>query len=455
MHTLSKSFKSKTLSHLPKPKGTFLLGNLSDFSKNTLQFLTHCSREYSDIIPLQLAFTPVCLLTNPSYIEQVLNNRELFIKGRFMRLIKIFMGNGLAFSEGDMWLRQRQMTQPVFHHLRVAAYGEMMVDYTQQMLNTWQDGETRDIYFDIMRLASNILMKTIFNLDIADEIAHDIPHALDITMDWVEIQRRQNYLIPYWVPTPQNLRHKNAIKQMDKTIYSIINQRQLNNSQDLGDVLSLFIQARNQDNGYQMTDKELRDQIVTLMFAGHQNITNILSWTWVLLSQHPQVETKLLAELSEVLDGRVPTIADLPRLHYTNMIVKEVLRLYPSGYMMFRQSTQDCEIGGYHIPAGYNIFLSQWVMHRHPDYFEAPDDFQPERWANNLESKLPKGVYFPFGLGPRACISGSFALTQAALLVATIAQKFQLTLAPGYEAVPQVTASLRPKNGVKVVLKKR
>jgi len=239
---------------------------------------------------------------------------------------------------------------------------------------------------------------------------------------------------------------------MDEAIYSLIRDRR-NQTEQTNDLLSMLMEARDEDTGQQMDDKLLRDEVATLMLAGHETTANALSWTWMLLAQHPEVRQKLEAELQQVLQGRLPTIEEIRSLHYTNQVVKESMRLYPPVSIFGRQAARDCTIGDYEVPEGTLIMISQWVMHRHPKYFENPEAFQPERWTEAFEKQLPRGVYIPFGDGPRICIGKGFAQMEAVLLLATIAQRFELDLEPGFPIVPQPSITLRPEYGIKVRLK--
>jgi cytochrome P450 len=329
-----------------------------------------------------------------------------------------------------------------------------MVNYSERMLQTWQDGETRDVHEDMMRLTLNIVMKAIFNSDVNEGEAQSVAHALDVAMHWFESKRKQNFLIWEWFPRPENIRYKNAIQQMDQTIYDLIDQRR-QSGEDPGDLLSMLMNATDEVDGSQMNNKQLRDEVATLMLAGHETTANALSWTWMLLAQHPEVEAKLLEELQAVLDGRSPTMADLPRLRYTDQVIKESMRLYPPVALLGREAAGEAEIGGYTVPPGCVIMISQWVMHRSDRYFKDPEAFKPERWENDLERQLPRGVYIPFGDGPRICIGKGFALMEAVLLLATIAQKFKLSLMPNFPIVPQPSITLRPEFGIKVTLSKR
>lgn len=445
---------SQDVLELPGPEGNSLIGNLAQLGEDPLGFLTNCASKYGDIIPLRLGLKSACLLTNPDYIEQVLKDRDSFIKSRGLRSLRSLLGEGLLTSEGDSWFRQRRLAQPVFQQKRISGYGKAMVEYAEAMANSWQDGQTRDIHEDMMRLTLNIVMKTIFNQEVGEGEARDISHAVDVAMDWFESKRKQGFLILEWFPRPENIRYKNAIKQLDKSVYSIINQRR-SSGESPGDLLSMLMEARDQDDNSQMNDKQLRDELITLIIAGHETTSNTLSWTWMLLAQYPEVQAKLLEEIDTVLGGRTPTVADLPRLRYADLVIKESMRLYPAVPTIGREATKDCEIGGYTIPEGYAIIISQWVMHRHPKYFENPEVFQPERWENDLEKRLTKGVYIPFGDGPRICIGKGFAIMEAVLLLVTIAQKYQLSLVPDFSIVPQPSITLRPEHGLKMVLHKR
>ncbi|MBE9005624.1 cytochrome P450 [Fortiea sp. LEGE XX443] len=442
---------TKDIFELPAPPVSSIVGHLFDLGQDPLSFLSAC-RDYGDIVPLRLGLTPTCLLTNPEYIEEVLKNREHFIKSRGFRVLKSLLGEGLLTAEGDSWFRQRRLAQSVFHQKRISGYGETMVDYTYRMLQSWQDGEVHDIHADMMRLTLEIVMKCIFNTDVNAGEAKVVANALDMTMHWFESKRRQNFLVWEWFPRPENIRYRHAIAEMDAAIYQLISDRRDRN-ENRNDLLSMLMDAQDEETHEQMNDQQLRDEVATLMLAGHETTANALSWTWMLLSQHPQIRAKLEAELQQVLQGNLPTIDDLRRLPYTQQVIKESMRLYPPVSLMGREAAQDTKIGEYEVSQGTTIMISQWVMHRHPQYFERPEAFQPERWTEEFEKQLPRGVYIPFGDGPRICIGKSFAQMEAALLLATIAQYFQADLMFGFSIVPQPSITLRPEYGVKVKLK--
>ncbi|MGB3298490.1 MAG: cytochrome P450 [Phormidesmis sp.] len=448
---------------LDGPSGNTVLGNLGELGENPLAFLTKCDRDYGDIVPLRLGPTPACLITHPDLIKEVLKNRTAFIKSRGFRALNRLLGNGLLTNEGDSWFRQRRLMQPVFHRKRIEGYGSIMVDYTEKMLNDWQsEGQPeapRDIHADMMRLTLNIVMKALFNQDVSTGEAETVAHALDVAMEWFDSKRRQNFFIVEWFPRPENIRYRNAIKAMDNSIYDIIQQRR-ESGEDPGDLLSMLMAARDEDDGSGMSDQQLRDEIATLMLAGHETTANTLSWTWMLLAQHPEVEANLHKELQQVLEGRSPTTEDLQKLPYANAIIKESMRMYPPVSVLGREATTDVVVGDYLIPKNCVVIISQWVMHHSPNYFDNAQRFSPERWLEKpgeqpLEKRLPQGVYFPFGDGPRICIGKGFALMEAVLILATIAQRYQFVLEPGHTITPQSSITLRPEHGIQATLKAR
>lgn len=439
----------------PGPKGRPVVGNLLDYSRDPLGFLSRCAREYGDVVRLNFPGPPAYLLSNPEHIEQVLvgNNRN-FIKDRVTWGELSILGDGLLTSDGDFWRRQRRLAQPAFHRERIANYAETMVAYTERMLEGWRNGERRDTHHDMMRLTLEIVAKTLVDADIADE-AEDVGEALGAVMAHFSDQGSGVFLrmLPDSIPTPSNLRYRRAQRQLEEFIYGIIDERR-KSGRDTGDLLSMLLHARDEDGG-RMSDEQLRDEVMTVIMAGHETTDIALSWTWRLLALHPEVEKKLHAELAEQLDGNAPTMGDLPHLPYTDAVLKESMRLYPPAWAIGREAIEDCEIGGYHVSAETQLFISQYVVHRLPHTFEDPENFDPDRWTNGLEKRIPKYAYFPFGGGPRLCIGQSFAKMEAALLLATIAQRFRLKLSGEQRTTPQPSITLRPKNGVQVVLEER
>ncbi|MBD2665663.1 cytochrome P450 [Richelia sinica FACHB-800] len=453
MVTLSKNAIAPE--YPPGPKGHWLWGILPDYVRDRLGFISYCAKEYGDVVLWKSPAFLTYLLNNPEYIEEVLvKKHNNFGRHKTFHILQRLWGTGLLTSTGEFWQRQRRLMQPAFHRERIFAYGEVMVDYTKRLLSGWQAGEIRDIHAEMMHLTLEIVAKALFGVDMASEV-EKVGTAMQVSIEYFE-SRSTNlilFFLPEWLPLPGNLRYHKVIDEFDQLIYRIIQQRR-ESSVDTGDLLSMLLQVQDED-GTRMSDKQVRDEIMTLLIAGHETTALALSWGWYLLSQHPEVEQKLLAELQTVLGGRTPTVADLPQLVYTDRVINEILRLYPPAWAISREAIQPCEIAGYHLRPGDGIVVSPWVMHRDPRYFPEPEVFNPDRWEGDLAKRLPTFAYFPFGGGPRICIGQSFAKMEAALLLATIVQQFKLTLVPNQEIVPWPAFTLRPKYGIKMLVNQR
>jgi cytochrome P450 len=303
----------------------------------------------------------------------------------------------------------------------------------------------------MMRLTLSIVAKTLFDADV-DREAKRVGHALEAIMQ-LNSDFRKLILTPTWLPTPRKIRATIATAKLNRIIYRFIDERRASGV-DNGDLLSMLLAARD-DDGSRMTNRQLRDESITIFLAGHETTANALSWTWMLLAQNPSVETKLHEELDRVLGGRTPTVEDLANLRYTNQVVTESMRLYPPAWGMARVAIDDTEIAGYPIAKGCGVSLAQWVVHRDPRWFDAPTEFRPERWEGDLLKRLPRFAYFPFGGGPRQCIGNNFAVMEASLLLATLAQQFRISLTPGREIIPSASITLRPKTGIWGKIEKR
>ncbi|MCU1308429.1 MAG: hypothetical protein JWN45_3124 [Acidobacteriaceae bacterium] len=425
-------------------------------SSDPLSVFTAWAREFGDIFYYRAAWLHVYFLNHPDLIEEVLvRNYKNFLKDRVVRNSRWFFGQGLLTNEGDSWLRQRRLSQPAFHRERVASYAKIMTDYAGQMLATWQDGEIRDIHQEMMRLTLRIVVRALFNVE--SEETEQISSAMNIVMGNTTGIRMLLPPIARYLPTPKMIGFRRAVARLDQTVYSIVSKRRAHervHEEDSGDLLSMLMQAKDED-GSRMSDKQLRDEVLTFLLAGHETTALALSWTWHLLGQHPEVERKLHQELDHVLDGRVPIFSDLPALTYTERVIKESMRLYPPAWSLARTVVSDFELRGYRIPSGANVVMSQWIMHRNPTYFPDPDKFDPDRWLQERSQKLPRFAYFPFGGGPRQCIGTAFAMMEATLLLATIAQQFRLHPVPDHSVVLIPSFTLRPKYGIKVTLQRQ
>lgn len=414
--------------------------------------MTRVAREYGDIVCLRFFHIRTFLVSHPDYIEDVLiHNTGKFIKGRVLRANRHLFGNGLLTSEGQFWLRQRRMMQPAFHRSRIANYAATMTACATHLLESWKPGQPIDLHDAMMRLTLQVVGKTLFSADVerdAPQVGETLHVLLEYTADF-----RRLVMTPKWLPTKQNLLAKRAVRQLTEIIDRIIQQHR-RSGEDNGDLLSMLLHAQDED-GSRMTPQQLRDEALTLFLAGHETTASTLSWTWWLLAQNPRVEEKLHAELDCVLNGRTPTLDDLPRLTYLSHILAESMRLYPPAWAIARLAVEDHELGGYPVPKGTGIAAAPWVVHRDPRWYDHAEEFLPERWEGDLLKKIPRFAYFPFSFGARQCIGNSFALMEAHLVLATIAQQFRFRLLAGHPVVPLASITLRPRHGLHVVTESR
>lgn len=431
----------------PGPTGLPILGNALDYTRDTLAFITRSAREYGPVVYWNIAGRPFYQLNDPDDIERVLvRDSQQYLLGTFNEeTLDPLLGRGLLTSEGAFWRQQRNLIQPAFDPRRIEEYATIMTERTEAMLDRWQDGETRSIHDDMTALTLEIIAETMFGVDIRDRTT-EIGAALDGATD--QSDGLSNEILPGWLPTPGRRRFERAVATLDEVVAEIIRERRANPTEK--DVISTLLTATDAD-GNEMSHRQVRDEVVTLLVAGHETTALTLTFVFFLLAQHPTIEAKLVAELDDVLDGRTPTVADTPALTYTDRIVTESMRLYPPVHSTVREPIEDVEIGGYTIPAGAAISIDQWAVHRDPQWYPDPMAFRPERWTTEFEASLPRFAYFPFGGGPRQCIGNRFALMEARLLLATIAQRFHLELvsSPSLDLTANVT--IPPKEPIEMV----
>lgn len=436
----------------PGPKPHFIIGNMPLASRDPLSIFENWAREYGDIFYYRALWIHVYFLNHPDLIESVLvRNYQNFLKDHVVRKSRWFFGDGLLTNEGESWLRQRRLAQPAFHRERIAAYAKVMTDYAEETVIGWRDGDVRDIHQDMMQLTLKIVVQALFNVE-SQEIGQ-ISRAMNVLMrNSVGIR----LLLPpaaRFLPTPAMIEFRRSVQQLDEIVYRIIAERRRNEA-DTGDLLSMLMQARDED-GSRMSDKQLRDEVMTFLLAGHETTALALSWSWHLLAHNPEGERKLHEEVDRVLAGRAPEFSDLRSLSYTERVIKESMRLYPPAWSLARTVVKQFAIAGYTIPSGANVVMSTWIMHHDARYFPDPYKFNPDRWVSEGAQRLPRFVYFPFGGGPRQCIGSSFAMMEATLLLAAIAQKFSFRSLPEHTVVPIPSFTLRPKNGILMTFHKR
>ncbi len=432
-----------------------LLGHIPNFLPDKLNFLLTCSQKYGEVVRLQVGRTTY-LLSNPDDIKHVLvDNHQNYDKTVRLtsRRGKDLSGEGLLTSAGQTHLRQRRMLQPAFSHKYIASFADIMVSSTEQLLSQWKDSTVLNIADEMMNHAQHIVLKTLFS---EDYHAHNSELARAIAIRRRYMQYIFGSLLPFpeYLPTPINREYQKSIKQIDDFIYGLIRERR--NAVALPqDLLSMLMQSQYEDGSF-MSDKQVRDEALTLCITGYETIGEALTWTGYLLSQHPEVELKLWAELDEVLGNRSPNLEDLRKLRYTEMVLSESMRLYPPTWIYIRMARQEDVLpSGATIPAGSKIYLCQYVVHRQPSYFPEPEKFDPERFSEAVCRTRPQLAYFPFGGGPRLCIGKAFAMMEGVLVLACIAQRFQLKLVPGQIIEPEPKITLSPKYGLKMELIQR
>jgi len=451
MATAPASATKAPLANAPGPKGRFLIGSLIEVSRDWLGFYKNCADEYGDVVRVHLAHVPVYLVVHPRDIETVLvTNAAKFTKSEDYRALARVLGRGLLTSEGDFWKRQRSLIQPAFHRQSIQAYADVMTRAAGRMLDAWKEKSERNIHEDLMRVTLEIVGQCLYGAEVADA-AERVGHAMEVVTGRFIINASLAMLFRFDIPVRFALREWRAIRELNAIIGGIIRERRAS-GQPREDLLDMLLRARDAD-GNPMSDTQLRDEVMTLFLAGHETTAIALSWACYLIAQNPDIEAKLAEELQAVLGGCVPTPEDLPRLPYTEMVLKETMRLYPAVWGIGRRALEDCELGGYRVPAGSNVFILQWRTQRDPRFFPDPDRFDPERWrADPVRSgKIPRFAYFPFGGGPRVCVGASFAMMEATLLLAMIQQRFHLEIVTGHPIEIFASVTLRPKYGIRVI----
>jgi len=439
----------------PGPPRRYPLQNWLALQRNPLRFLEGVAR-HGDVARFRLGPVFVYLVNDPDLIRSVLVTRaDAYHKGRALERARRLLGQGLLTSEGALHLRQRRLMQPAFHRERIAGYGETMVRYAGRAAERWKAGETIDVHKEMVALTLAIVGTTLFDADVeeeADEIGKALTEALEL------FQRL--LMVPYGeflekLPIPSTLRFRSARRRLDATIARLIAERR-RNPRDRKDLLTLLLLAQDTEgDGGGMTDTQLRDEAMTIFLAGHETTANAMAWTWHLLSQNPEAEGRLHEELDRVFEGRAPGVADLPRLRYTEMVLSESMRLFPPAWILGRRAIVDHELGGYRIPAGSIVLLSQWITHRDARYFPDPLRFDPQRFTAEAQAARPRFSYFPFGGGPRVCIGEGFAWMEGVLVLATIARRWRFLPVDGIPVTPAAMITLRPKSGLPMRIEAR
>ena len=484
----------------PGPRGWFVFGNVPLPGGDWLAGFERAARNFGDVVYFQFLHVPMTMLVHPDDIEAVLLTDPANVhKSRDYRALGKVLGHGLLTSEGEEWRTQRRMLQPAFRRENILSYAPVMSDCAARMMARWRDGETRDLHQEMMALTLEIVAKALLGADVTSSTAR-VGSALETAMKQFTRIAGWAFLLPDTFPVPGTRRMRRARLELDEIIYGIIRERRSHNEKfgagNSHDLLGALLEIRD-DAGHPLSDLQLRDHLMTLFLAGHETTAIALTWTWYLLGTNPDAERKLHAELDAILCGRAPSADDLSRLPYTEMVIKESMRLYPPAWGIGRQSRIEFQAGGYTLPARTNIFMIPWVTHRDARFFPEPEKFIPERWredvtqnlrAEDLHSsaarsadahdavessrkqtngarcpvvdyaaqnrKRPRFAYFPFGGGPRVCIGAGLAMMESVLLLATIAQRFRFELVPDHPIKLFPSVTLRPKYGVCAVLRR-
>jgi cytochrome P450 len=435
----------------PTPPGLPFLGNLHQWFREPFDAPVRWHREYGDVVRLNTPTAPIYLVNSPDLIEEVLVRRwREFRKDALTRALDMALGQGLVTSEGDRWVRHRRLVQPAFSKARMQAYMETMATVAHEHVATWQDGRTYDLLDEFNALTFRIVVKTLFDTEVTDDMSV-VAHTLDVlSEDYASLEFNMWPDMPRWIPTPRQLRRHRVVAELDDVVHRMITAR-VAEGRDHGDLLSALLAARDED-GSAFDAEALRDEVVTLMLAGHETTAVGMTLAAELLARHPEVFDRLHAEVQQVTGGAPVTPAHLPELRYTDAVIREAWRIYPPVWGVGREPLQGLELAGYEIPAGATIALLSWVVQRDPTLWPEPERFLPERW---LERPTPphRFAWFPFGGGPRVCIGMRFALTEAVLILAAMAQRFRPERAPDavLDLMPAVT--VRPRDGLPTTLR--
>ncbi len=432
----------------PGPKGLPIVGNIFQLRRDPLSFMREIQQTHGRMATVQFGKQQVVMFLRPEHVRYLLVEKPRNFVKYDLGNLRFLLGDGLLTSDGDFHRQQRRLVQPAFHKHRVEGYADTMVHLTEEMLEQWQPGSEVDISREMQQLTLRIILKALFNLDSPTQSA-----SLGRAITTVITNSIRNFgsvrRLRLDLPFTRYGRMMAGKRELDTFVYNLIKQRRAD-GRDVGDVLSMLLQA--QDEGNTMTDKQIHDQVFTFIAAGHETARNTMSWTFYLLSQHPHVLEKLLAELHTVLQGRSPSVDDLPHLPYLDWVINESWRVYPPAWTLIRRAVDAFDLDGYHFPAGTIAVLSQWVLHHLPDIWGDPGVFRPERWDPARGQQVPQWAYFPFGGGPLICIGMPFAELETRLLLATILQHYTPRLVPGFKVVPQPRVTLRPKYGMHMIL---
>jgi cytochrome P450 len=432
------------------PKGQLVSGTMREYGADPVAAMLRWRDDHGDLVPIRFGPFRAHMAYGPAEIEEVLVDRAADYRKSFgTRMLIPLLGNGLLTAEGAEWMRHRRLASPAFHRERVVGYGRTMAGYGEDCVQTWRDADVIDLHDAMTALTLRIVARTLFDTDVNARIEEVARVGAEIQDFYYGRFASLRFLIPTWLPTPGNRGLARSIRRLDEVVYSIIRERPA--GEDRGDLLSLLLLARD-ENGVGMTERQVRDEVMTLLLAGHETTALALTWAFMLLDRNPEARDRLEAELRTTLGDRPAAPEDVAALPYAQAVVNETLRLYPPAYVTGREAVRDTQIGGVPIPKNHIILISMYTTHRDPRFFPEPESFRPERWLDGLEKRLPRGAFIPFGMGSRKCIGAAFAMMESTLLLATVARRrrFDLT-ADEIPTHPSIT--LRPAGAVSALVR--
>ncbi len=450
----------ETLADLPEPPGGAVLGHLVEVKRDFLGAMARWREQHGDLVGFRLGLRRFVVASHPELAEEILIGQ----KARFVKMydqpkprgLSMILGKGLVTSSGALWQRQRRTIQPMFHHSRIAGMSPVITAATQTLLDEWAQGETAqtlDIAEQMMRLTLEIITQTMFSTSVQEGIPTFAP-ALNTALTYSQNNTFNPLAIPLWIPTPANREFTKALRILNDLMQHIIGQRKREGKRK-EDLLDVLLHARDEQSGETMSEQQIVDECLTIFTAGHETTANALAWSWYLISTHPQVAQRLQEEVDGVLQGRIPGFDDLPELPYTRAIMEEAMRLYPPAVAVIRKVKKDTPLQGYRIPKDAVVVINVRNIHRHPALWQRPDEFDPTRFLPERRGAIPRLAFMPFGAGPRVCIGNHLALTEGQLILAQIAQRFDPQLVPGHRVEERLAVTLRPRDGLPMILNRR
>jgi cytochrome P450 len=415
------------------------------FQADALGLLERLHADHGDVVRFPVATDTVWLVTHPNHVQHVLkDNAKNYTKGRVYDDVRPVLGRGLITNEGESWLRQRRLAQPAFHGRHLEGFSQVAAEETERMLATWNAGETRDVSHDVMGLAFRIACRTLFGAD-TDVDIDEADRQFTAATRAAVLRTREVLKLPLGAPRPNNIRYRRAIAWLDTLVYRLIAERRARGV-DRADLLGMLLSARDEDTGEGMDDRQLRDEVLTFLFAGHETTANTLAWALHLLATSPAELDALRADLA-TLPGP-PRFADLPNVPRLRRIVEETLRLYPPVWWLERCNVAEDQLGAYTVPPGTRLALSAWVTHRLPEFWSDPLRFDPDRFLPARVEGRHKFAWYPFAGGPRICIGNTFAMVTTCQALGAVLHRFRVSPAPGHVVITEPLVTVRPKGGI-------